>query len=130
MHKVSAKLKQRKILLLYVFSKSLSTVKCFLVGILSSRVQSQTNQAIENASVVLGTLISAHETGHLKNFPTDYFQLTVIDECTQGLEASCYIPVIMSTKLVLAGDHHQLPPTVHSTAKGLSKSLMERMVGE
>jgi len=44
----------------------------------------------------------------------------IIDEGSQALEAQCWIPLLMSTgvtKLILAGDHLQLPPTVKSTAK-------------
>lgn len=48
------------------------------------------------------------------------FDVVIIDEGSQALEAQCWIPLLMSTgvtKLILAGDHLQLPPTVKSTAK-------------
>ncbi|NPB06757.1 MAG: IGHMBP2 family helicase [Aquificae bacterium] len=57
------------------------------------------------------------------------FDLTVIDEATQATEPSCLIPLVKSPKLVMAGDHKQLPPTVLSEkAKPLSYTLFERML--
>lgn len=52
------------------------------------------------------------------------FDVVIIDEGSQALEAQCWIPLFLSTggsKLILAGDHLQLPPTVKSTAKELPK---------
>lgn len=40
--------------------------------------------------------------------------MVVIDECSQALEASCWIPLLKARKCVLAGDHKQLPPTTVS----------------
>jgi len=54
-----------------------------------------------------------------------------IDEAAQALEAACWIPLRRVTRVVLAGDHCQLPPTVKSIAAlkaGLGKTLMERLV--
>lgn len=77
---------------------------------------------------MLCTLLSAHPNGALRHVPEDHFGLTVIDECSQGTEASCYLSVLRSPKLVLAGDHKQLPPTVLSSdASYLLTSLMERV---
>lgn len=45
------------------------------------------------------------------------FDVLIIDEASQALEAQCWIPLLLSTgisKLILAGDHLQLPPTVKS----------------
>ena len=44
----------------------------------------------------------------------NHFQLTVIDECSQAKEASCWLVIPRSPKLILAGDYHQLSPTVHN----------------
>jgi len=57
------------------------------------------------------------------------FDMVVIDEAAQALEVSCWIPILRGRKLVLAGDHRQLTPTVVSDAaakKGLSRTLFER----
>jgi DNA polymerase alpha-associated DNA helicase A len=41
----------------------------------------------------------------------------IIDEASQALEAQCWIPLLGADKVVLAGDHLQLPPTVKSTGQ-------------
>ncbi len=54
-----------------------------------------------------------------------------IDEAAQALEAACWIAIRKATRVVLAGDHCQLPPTVKSIAAlkgGLATTLMERIV--
>jgi superfamily I DNA and/or RNA helicase len=59
------------------------------------------------------------------------FDLGVIDEACQSTEPGYWPVVLRVDKLVLAGDHCQLPPTVLSTQatlEGLSKSMMERLV--
>ena len=59
------------------------------------------------------------------------FGTLFIDEAAQALEAACWIPIRRATRVILAGDHCQLPPTVKSIAAlkgGLGKTLMERIV--
>ncbi len=59
------------------------------------------------------------------------FATLFIDEAAQALEAACWIPMRKVNRVVLAGDHCQLPPTVKSLAAlhgGLGKTLMERIV--
>jgi len=59
------------------------------------------------------------------------FDLLVIDEACQCTEADCWIPILRADRLVLAGDHCQLPPTIvsQSAAKaGFDISLQERLV--
>lgn len=59
------------------------------------------------------------------------FDLVVIDEAGQATEPPCWIPLLRCRKLVLAGDHCQLPPTVLSSdarREGFHVSLMERLV--
>uniref|UniRef100_A0A2K6AFX9 DNA-binding protein SMUBP-2 n=1 Tax=Mandrillus leucophaeus TaxID=9568 RepID=A0A2K6AFX9_MANLE len=75
----------------------------------------------------------ASADGPLKLLPESHFDMVVIDECAQALEASCWIPLLKARKCILAGDHKQLPPTVvsHKAAlAGLSLSLMERLAEE
>ena len=60
-----------------------------------------------------------------------HFDLAVIDEACQSTEPGCWIPVLRADRIVLAGDHCQLPPTVLSTTaarQGLTTSLLERLV--
>ena len=59
------------------------------------------------------------------------FSTLFIDEAAQALEAACWIPMRRAGRVILAGDHCQLPPTVKSIAAmkaGLGKTLMERIV--
>lgn len=98
---------------------------------LRSREEAATSQILKKASVVLATNTGASDDGPLKLLPNDYFDLVVIDECAQALEASCWIPLMKAPKCILAGDHKQLPPTIISrkaAANGLSLSLMERLI--
>ena len=59
------------------------------------------------------------------------FDLVVIDEACQCSEPSCWIPLLRARRLVLAGDHCQLPPTVISrdaAKEGFDVSMQERLV--
>ncbi|MFO7968421.1 MAG: IGHMBP2 family helicase [Archaeoglobaceae archaeon] len=59
------------------------------------------------------------------------FDVAVIDEATQATEPSCLIPMVHANKLIMAGDHKQLPPTIlnqEAKEKGLEKTLFERML--
>jgi superfamily I DNA and/or RNA helicase len=59
------------------------------------------------------------------------FDVVVIDEACQSTEPACWVPLLRANKLVLAGDHCQLPSTVLSpeaAERGLSISLMERLI--
>ncbi|XP_064369317.1 DNA-binding protein SMUBP-2 isoform X1 [Dromaius novaehollandiae] len=97
---------------------------------LKEREETAMTAALTHASVVLATNTGASSDGPLKLLPENHFDLVVIDECAQALEASCWIPLLKAPKCILAGDHKQLPPTIIShkaAAKGLSLSLMERL---
>ncbi|EON69131.1 hypothetical protein W97_08317 [Coniosporium apollinis CBS 100218] len=65
---------------------------------------------VRGSKVVLATL---HGAGgfHLKN---QEFDVVIIDEASQALEAQCWVPLLAAKKVVLAGDHLQLPPTIKS----------------
>ena len=57
------------------------------------------------------------------------FDLIIFDEATQATEPISWIPLLRTAKVVMAGDHFQLPPTVRSPEaekKGLGVSLFER----
>ena len=61
------------------------------------------------------------------------FDLVVIDEASQTTEPACWISILRAGRVILAGDHFQLPPTVVSPAaakQGLATSLMERLIKE
>ncbi|XP_069595432.1 DNA-binding protein SMUBP-2 [Ranitomeya imitator] len=98
---------------------------------LREREEAAMVETLKNANVILATTTGASLDGPLKLLPDNYFDLVVIDECAQALEASCWIALLRAKKCVLAGDHKQLPPTIIShqaAAKGLSLSLMERVI--
>ncbi|XP_035395350.1 DNA-binding protein SMUBP-2 isoform X1 [Cygnus atratus] len=98
---------------------------------LKQREETAMTAALTHASVVLATNTGASSDGPLKLLPEDHFDLVVIDECAQAVEASCWIPLLKAPKCILAGDHKQLPPTIIShkaAASGLSLSLMERLI--
>ena len=59
------------------------------------------------------------------------FPVVFIDEAGQGLEPATWIPVLKTDKVVLAGDHCQLPPTIKSfeaARAGLSETLFEKAI--
>ena len=59
------------------------------------------------------------------------FDLAVLDEACQSTEPASWLPLLRANRVILAGDHCQLPPTVVSpdaAEEGLSVSLMERLV--
>ena len=59
------------------------------------------------------------------------FALAVVDEATQAVEPAAYLALLRAERVVLAGDHLQLPPTVLSAAAqagGLGVSLFERLL--
>ena len=84
-------------------------------------------QLFGEARVIACTLVgSAHRLLDGQKFGTVF-----IDEAAQALEAACWIPIRRCSRVILAGDHCQLPPTVKSIAAlkaGLGKTLMERIV--
>ncbi|XP_074649779.1 DNA-binding protein SMUBP-2-like [Tubulanus polymorphus] len=96
---------------------------------LRQREDAATRDILKRAEVVLSTLTSASDDGPLKLLDAGHFDLVVIDECSQAIEASCWIPLLKSPRCVLAGDHQQLPPTIISNQaakEGLAITLMER----
>jgi ATP-dependent RNA/DNA helicase IGHMBP2 len=86
------------------------------------------DQVVAHAQVITATLVGAsHYTIRDLKFDT-----VVIDEAGQALEPACWIPILRAEKVVLAGDHCQLPPTIKSAAAakdGLSQTLLEKCAG-
>lgn len=101
-HQKIARLKERAAELEYTINESLFT----------------------DARVIACTLTgSAHPLLQGRRFGTLF-----IDEAAQALEASCWIAIQKADRIVLAGDHRQLPPTIKSPAAlsgGLDKTLMQ-----
>jgi len=84
-------------------------------------------ELFSEARVIASTLVgSANRLLERQKFGTVF-----IDEAAQAMEAACWIAIRKASRVVLAGDHCQLPPTVKSIAAlkaGLGKTLMERIV--
>ena len=80
----------------------------------------------DSAHVIASTLVSSnHRLMHGRHFGTLF-----IDEAAQALEAACWIAIRRADRVVLAGDHCQLPPTikcVDAARGGLERTLMERV---
>ena len=80
-------------------------------------------EQIDNAEIVFATN-SAAGSEFLENFK---FDVVFIDEAAQAIEPSALIPLTKGKRVIMAGDHKQLPPTILSEkAKRLSFSLFER----
>lgn len=79
------------------------------------------------ARVIASTLVSSNHrvlTGR-------HFSTLFIDEAAQALEAACWIAIRKADRVVFAGDHCQLPPTIkciEAARAGLDKTLMEKVV--
>lgn len=82
----------------------------------------------EQASVVSCTLIgSAYHIMEHRHFSTLF-----IDEAAQALEPACWAALLRADRVVMSGDHQQLPPTVKSmeaARNGLATTLMQKAVG-
>jgi len=109
---------QRKLLLneAHKIMKEVDNTEQYIVDDLVSKTQ-----------VITATLVGAnHYTIRNKNFHT-----VIIDEAGQALEPACWIPILKAQKLILAGDHCQLPPTIKSkeaAKNGLNNTLLEKCV--
>ncbi|KAK5658819.1 hypothetical protein OQA88_1631 [Cercophora sp. LCS_1] len=68
------------------------------------------SQLVGSSKVVLATL---HGAGGFQ-LRAEEFDVVIIDEASQALEAQCWVPLLSAKKAVLAGDHLQLPPTIKS----------------
>ncbi|KQS28498.1 AAA domain-containing protein [Pedobacter sp. Leaf194] len=80
-----------------------------------------------NAQIITATLVgSNHYT--VKNLK---YKTVIIDEAGQALEPACWIPILKAEKVIFAGDHFQLSPTIKSNEaakRGLNKTLLEKLV--
>lgn len=81
---------------------------------LRQRADAATRDILKRADVVLVTLTSATDDGPMKLLEESHFDVTIIDEVSQAMEAACWIPLLRTRKCILAGDHLQLPPTILS----------------
>ncbi|MGJ1362493.1 AAA domain-containing protein [Sphingobacterium spiritivorum] len=82
---------------------------------------------LDQAQVITATLVGSNHSA----IQDRTYAAVFIDEAGQALEPACWIPILKSDKLILAGDHLQLPPTIKSkdsSVKALHETLMEKLV--
>jgi ATP-dependent RNA/DNA helicase IGHMBP2 len=84
------------------------------------------SEIVTDAQVILSTLIGS-ANGAIDGLT---FETVVIDEASQCLEPECWVAMLKAQKVIFAGDHKQLPPTVKSKeamALGLDKTILDHM---
>ena len=92
------------------------------------RIEAQTVERILDSAQILcatTTGLSTEVLGQRR------FDVCVIDEACQSTEPGVWLPILRSDRVILAGDHCQLPPTVVSpeaAEQGFGISLMERLM--
>lgn len=94
----------------------------------SRRLEAQAVQRVLDGADVLCSTTTALDSDLLGE---RRFDLAVLDEACQSTEPGCWLPLLRCQRLLLAGDHCQLPPTVLSAeaaAQGFGVSLLERLV--
>ena len=80
---------------------------------------------VDHAQVIACTLTGASNA----LISERHFKTVFIDESSQALEAAAWIPIIRSKRLIMSGDHHQLPPTIKSfeaAKEGLEHTLFAK----
>lgn len=86
-----------------------------------------TEDLLEQVQVITCTLVGASN----RNIRHLTYETVFIDEAAQALEPGCWIPIAKAQRVVLAGDHQQLPPTVKSekaAKEGLRETLFEKCI--
>ncbi|MDO8774956.1 MAG: AAA domain-containing protein [Burkholderiaceae bacterium] len=86
-----------------------------------------TEDVIESVQIITCTLVGASN----RNIRHLTFDTVFIDEAAQALEPGCWIPIAKGQRIILTGDHHQLPPTVKSekaARDGLRETLFEKCI--
>lgn len=85
------------------------------------------NSILSSAQVIASTLVGANNY----NLKGMNFRTVFIDEAAQALEPAAWIPIIKSERVIFAGDHFQLPPTIKSyeaAKQGLEETLFEKAI--
>lgn len=86
-----------------------------------------TDEVLQSVQVITCTLVGASNR-NMRHMSVD---TVFIDEAAQALEPACWIPIAKGQRVILAGDHHQLPPTVKSekaAREGLRETLFEKCI--
>ena len=91
--------------------------------LIRSMEQGIVRHVVDTADVIVTTLVGA-AADRIKNVE---FDAAIVDEATQALEPAAWIPILRAPKIVMAGDHCQLPPTLRA-AHQLSNTLFEKII--
>ncbi|MBR5639853.1 MAG: AAA family ATPase [Muribaculaceae bacterium] len=86
------------------------------------------NNELFNSARVISCTLAGSDSRVLQGMK---FATLFIDEAAQALEAACWIAIRRANRVIFAGDHCQLPPTIkclEAIKGGLAKTLMERIV--
>jgi ATP-dependent RNA/DNA helicase IGHMBP2 len=94
---------------------------------IKQREQKVVHDLFQRANVVLATCVGAANRLLSKNTYDRPFDLVIVDEAAQSLEAACWIPILRGSRLVLAGDHCQLPPTIQCNDRRVQQKLGHTM---
>jgi predicted DNA helicase len=117
-HFGKAEREQRKLILAEArkLSKEANTTEKYII-----------DSIFEKAQVITCTLVGAAN----RIMGNKLFQTVFIDEAAQALEPATWIPILKASRVVFAGDHCQLPPTVKSLKagkEGLGVTLFEKCI--
>jgi predicted DNA helicase len=89
--------------------------------------KSHTKEILKNVQVVATTLYGSHDSKLKKQYSTVF-----IDEAGQAAEFTCWMPIRKAKRLVMMGDHQQLPPVIKAKTEDglheLSKTLFEKVI--
>ena len=87
------------------------------------------NQIVDKIIASSEVVLATNSTAGGEFLQNKTFEVLVLDEASQSTEPSALIPLIKAKKVIMAGDHKQLPPTVlHPDAKDLSYTMFERFI--
>ena len=86
-------------------------------------------EKLESATVIVGTCTVVGNGSILDVLEQNHFDIAIVDEAGQATEPAIYPTLVRCpSRLILAGDPHQLPPTVISENKTLSFTLLEKLM--
>jgi len=96
---------------------------------LAKKAKNMENRAIKRILSQAEVICTTNSTAGSEILRDFSFDTVVIDEATQSVEPSCLIPMVKGKKVIMAGDHKQLPPTVMNIkARDLQITLFERWI--
>ncbi len=77
---------------------------------------------VRHANVIGTTCVASASKEFMENYPT--FDVVIIDEVSKATPPELLLPMLKGKKVILVGDHHQLPPllgddTLEETLKGM-----------